>query len=238
MTDMIFSVQEFLKVVPGLIMIPLSFYLGWKKVGSNVSCVYSIASETFSETRISNVVLTNKKDKPIVVFEIFIIIDNEIRFQVERFEVPLILKPLEASVIITGKYSSIVCDEEEFEISKLLFNKIEVYLSTASGVLKCASGEHPGLTSFMKFPNISTASKITKSHNGIVFNSSTVYAIDYRINSDAMTLLVDNSGIVSPGWHCGNMIPFDRLNTPKSLSDFLAEIDPVNTYFVTDLRDK
>ena len=120
MCELVFSIQEFLKVIPGLVIFPLSFHLAWKKIGSDkVSCSITIRFNKISASRISAVTLSNHKDRPLTIFGIQAVIENDITYTIESFDPPITLKPLETITIKTNPYSSLYMGLEKWNPSFL-----------------------------------------------------------------------------------------------------------------------
>src|ERR1035441_11057296 len=98
MCDLVFSIQEFLKVVPGLVLFPFSLYFCWKRIGTRVLASAIIAHEIALPPRISSVVLRNLKDKPLAIFAIYAVVNDDVCFEVDHFDPPIIIKPLESTI--------------------------------------------------------------------------------------------------------------------------------------------
>ena len=191
MCHLVFSLQEFLKIVPGLILLPLSLYLGWKKVGTKIVTSISVEHQITLAPRISSIVLINKKDKPLVVFAAYAVINKEVYFRVETFNPPLVVKPLEATQIETEPYSELSIGLTKFEPDFVLSNKVEIYLALTEGIIKCKMANNPDLNSIPAFKKYRIATKIVNKFNGIVYNDDAAYAILYRIDSHVRTAIVD-----------------------------------------------
>ncbi len=115
MCNLVFSLQEFLKLVPGLVLFPFSLYFAWKKIGNKVLASISTSHEMIVAPRISSVAIRNMRDKPLTVFEIYAVIDDDVYFQVEKFDPPIIIKPLESALIETRPYSRLNLGREIFD---------------------------------------------------------------------------------------------------------------------------
>lgn len=218
--DLVFSLQEFLKIVPGLAIFPLSFYLAWKKIGTSISCSITMRSNRITARRISNVVLTNHKDRPITIFAIQAVA-KDISFVVEEFDPPIVLKALETMTIDTRPYSMLELGDSEWEPDFL--QKLEIFLITPrKKAIKCKEESHPSVVKMRAFNHLKTASKITKTFNGVAYNDKAKYAISFKQNSDIKTAIVDISGFINDPWkYTYNMIPAEFLQSEETLKSFL-----------------
>ena len=192
---MVLSIQEFLKIVPGIVIFPISFYLAWKKLGTKVAASFSVQFNRTTAKRISEVVLVNLKDKPITVFAIYAVLDQDISWEIDRLDPPIILKPLESSRIETHPYSELYLETEKFE-PDFVSPKIDIYIATSHKMVKCKAIPHPNLLKMSSLKHYRSATKNTRRFNGIVYNDGAAYAITYVINSEVKTAIVDRSGFI------------------------------------------
>lgn len=159
MCSLVFSIQEFLKLVPGLAIFPFSLYFAWKKVGNKVAASISTSHETTLAPRIREVVVRNMKDKPLTVFAIYAVVNEDVYFQVEKFEPPITVKPLESVQIETRPYSRLSIGEGKFEPAFMPPENIELYLVLARKAVKCKMMSHPDAATFSTFRSIASLRK-------------------------------------------------------------------------------
>src|SRR3989339_311629 len=240
MCELIFSTQEFLKIVPGLAIFPISFYLAWKKLGTKV-----IASITFGYGRtiasgINYVDLTNLKDRPMAIYAIYAVLNEDISFEVDKFEPPLILKSLESMRIETQPYSQLMLGVDTFIPDFLPPNHIDLYLVLAEKIIKCQPGRHPSFIGKAMLNKYRYAVKSTSRFNGHVYNEQAAYAITYRQDKQIKTAIVDTSGFICREWNFRfNMVPPAYMENKYLLRKLLEESDFnnfVEGFSVDDLR--
>ena len=70
------------------------------------------------------------------------VIDKDISFNVEEFEFPIILKSLESISISAKPHSFLYIGNEKFELDHTVLEKIDIYLSTSAGIIKCKNQCH------------------------------------------------------------------------------------------------
>ena len=66
----------------------------WKKIGYSLSVSYSFSVGGFSAARVSEINITNHKDKPITIYSVFLITKDKITIPVEQFNPPKVIKNL------------------------------------------------------------------------------------------------------------------------------------------------
>lgn len=240
MSDLVFSLQELLKIVPGLAIFPLSFYLAWKKLGISVSASYAVRHELTLEDRLSPILLTNHKDRPLAIFAIHAVIDREISYQVEKFEPPLILKALESISIDPRPYSDLSFGAESYKPQFRAPHLVELYLVLSSSVIRCKQGRPPTLGELTHLSGYRIASKQTNTFNSLVYNNEAAYAITYKMNAMIKTAIIDRSGFICRGWNYRiNMIPPEAMRDRSTVRAYLevAQFDKASEWFaVDDLR--
>ncbi|MGZ8213311.1 MAG: hypothetical protein ACXWTP_02245 [Methylosarcina sp.] len=235
-----FSLLEFFKIVPGLVIFPLSFYIAWKKLGVKVSASYSMHSERTLASRIGSIVLNNHKDRSVTIFAIYALINRDISYEVEKFDPPLILKALESVAIETGPYSRLHVDGEVYEPKLGEHNLTELYLVLSDRILRCEMESPPSIRQFIHFNTYRVATKETRTFNGLVYNDEAAYAIIYKMNGEVQTAIVDDKGFICRGWNYRiNKIPVNAMSDKSTVREYLelAQFNKVSEWFViNDLR--
>jgi hypothetical protein len=230
MCNFAFSLQEFFKLVPGLLLLPFSIYLAWKKLGTSISASYTFSIGGVVAPRISSIVLTNHKDKAVAVFAIYAIEKQDIAFEVERFDPPLIIKALESVRVDTRPYSSLtLADTGVHESDYASPNAIDLYVVLAHGTKKCKQANHPGLEPFSSFLGFRVATKVTRQLNGIVYNDDAKYVVMYRMDSTVRTSIIDKRGLLLNDWNF-------RIN--RVAEEYMKSKETVRTYLINAGFDK
>ncbi|MCP4053811.1 MAG: hypothetical protein GY739_12250, partial [Mesoflavibacter sp.] len=124
-----------------------TLYFFWQKIGNKVSVTYKIVRGGLSEKRISNITLINRKNKPVTVFSIIAIINDDILVEVEKFEPAITLNSLTSKYIETTPFSYLNLDGRRYEGNSLYMrpNKVDLYLRTEKNKIKCNKVNPPGL---------------------------------------------------------------------------------------------
>lgn len=232
--------QEFLKVVPGLAVFPLSFYLAWKKIGTRVVATTTIGIDRTTASRITHVDLSNLKDRPVAIYAIHAVLNEEISYEISKFEPPLILKALESMRVETLPYSRLRLGADSYKPEFFSPNRIDIYLALSDRMIKCKTGEHPSFLPLKKLDRYQRAVKETEKFNDLVYNENAAYAITYRQQGQLKTAIVDTSGFICRGWDFRmNRIPATSMATKDHVTRLLVEIQfdkAVEWFAVDDLR--
>lgn len=240
MCELVLSLQEFLKIVPGLAIFPLSFYLAWKKLGTNVAASITFGFDRTTASRITCVDLSNMKDRPIAIYAIHVVVNKSITYEVDKFEPPLILKALESLRIETKPYSRLRLGADAYEPDFVRPNKIDIYLVLADSLIKCRTVDHSSLLPIKKLGKYQKAGKETESFNGVIYNEHAAFAVTYKQDGQIKTAIIDSSGFIGRGWDFKfNMIPPTSMSTAEQVKKLLEEAGLgryVEVFFVDDLR--
>jgi hypothetical protein len=206
------GVAEFLKLVPGLVLFPITLMLAWKKIGHKAMITYSVSHDRYTAPHLSNIVLTNCKDKPLIVHALYIIVDRHVLLPLKEFDPPLVVKGLESTVIESEPASSYHVGGHPFEIS---FGAMrEVYVLTTGSSFKCEADPTPRLATIAKEGDYQTVQADTHTYNSHVYNHSVRYAMMFSVGEKGYTAFIDVGGHIGLEW------PFQVNHlTPEQMTD-------------------
>ncbi len=201
MTEYLFSFQEFLKVVPGLLIFPISLYLGLQKIGTKVSARISFGSNPISPFCIRYVDLRNMKDRTIVIYSIFASIDNdEYLLELKKCNPPLILKAHQSIVAEIPPYSFLLLEGKRFDLDDSMMKKTTIFLELAHKTVKCDTlNYHKPISKKLSKHRI--LQNVTNNFNGIIYDKHAVYAITYGSELRVKTAIINDAGIFSGDWN-------------------------------------
>lgn len=212
--NVVFSVQEFFKVVPGIVIFPLSFILAWKKFRTSVSCLVKINSNNFLPTQFSSVVLSNNKDRPVTIFEVVAVIDDRYQVSVEKFDPPLVLKALETLSVVTTPYSALYTHEGEWEPEILAGTKLTLYVVVPKGIHKCKDLSRPHTINARAFRNYITPLKETYVHSGKTASNKVKFLLYYMDGNQRRLSFISYAGMLDES----KGLPFNAI-APAYLVD-------------------
>jgi hypothetical protein len=165
------------------------------------------------------------KDKPLPVFEIYAVV-GDVYFEVEQFDPPIIVKPLESIQVQTKPYSRLSLQTGKFEPSFIPSENIGLYLVLDRKVVKCKMVSHPYTNVIPALKKYRIAVKETATFNGQVYNEDSTYAIIYRVNSETKTAIVDRSGFICRNWNFWfNTTPKEHLKSESDLGNYLETVE-------------
>ncbi|MGA8135249.1 MAG: hypothetical protein WCA48_14055 [Pseudomonas gingeri] len=189
---------EFLKVVPGLILLPISFVVGWKKLGHKAVISYQETYQQFQAPRLTRVVLTNLKDKPLIIHALYADIDHHALFTIKEFETPLVVKGLESVVIETEPVSAYDIDHDPYEPP--LSSIKDVYVVTTGKQFRCDIDNTPTVYALAKQGLYKQIKTITYAYLGLTFNDEVRYGLSFSVFGERRAALVGNNGLISGNW--------------------------------------
>ena len=131
--------------------------------------------------------MDNKKNKPITIFKIYLLVQKHTIVQLIEFDVPLILKPLESTQItlepITSYSNLDLADEAHFDL----------YLFTNQKEVKCEPINFNDYAFRSKYKGVRTVRKI---FNGIPYANFHKYAVVIGNEPDEIILFIGENGSI------------------------------------------
>jgi len=217
-------VSEFLKLVPGLVLLPISFVVGWKKIGHKAVISYYETHEQFQAQRLTKIVLTNLKDKPLVVHALYADVDHHALIKIKVFDIPLVIKGLESAVIETDPVSSYLIGQVPYD--PVLFNIEAVYVITTGKRFRCKIDNTPSIQAIAKGDQYQEITTMTYQYFGLTFNEQARYGLNFKIGTEQYVALVHTSGFIGTGWpFSANMLLPENMVSPEAVKKSLD-----NTY--------
>lgn len=195
-------IETFLKIVPGAILFPFSAYLIFKKVGNKATFNYTITKQLHTETNISSGVISNKKDKTIVIHDIYIRVNKDIIIEVKEFSPPLIVKALETTQIDFEDVSSYTDGEQEIDFYSLIdkSNLVEFFSNTPDGPLRLETKGTPTARSQAYKQKATLIYPIRKEFKGIIYGDNIRWAIVYKTYGMEKTAFITEYGFACLDW--------------------------------------
>jgi hypothetical protein len=191
----------------------LAVYLGSKKFGYRLVAQYTISGGPFRATRISQIILINKKDKPIALYSVYAIFNGEVRLQLDDFKIPVIIKPFECISLPTQEYSHLSIGNNEFSPE---FEKIDIYAEVDETLIKCESTRKPKISMGYREVMIHRCS-----YNDFVYDESVAYILVYLLDGKMKTAFIAKTGYIGNEWEFSpNFIHGGA--SPAAIKSFLA----------------
>ncbi|UVL41763.1 hypothetical protein LOY55_06565 [Pseudomonas sp. B21-040] len=191
-------VGDFFKIVPGVVLFPLTLMLAWKKFGNKALVTYSLTHNLYMAPRLTDIALTNCKDRPLIVHALYIIVDRHILVPLKEFSPPLVIKGLESALIECDPVSSYSVGEHSFEFD---FQHVwEIYVLTTGGRFKCDADPTPNLFSIARDEEYQHVQIHRRLFNGHIFNDLVRYALTFTMKGKLHTAFVDVGGMIGQEW--------------------------------------
>lgn len=169
-----------------------AIYFAHKKIGNRVTAQYSFGGEGFTPSHITEVVLSNKKDKPVNIYAIHGVFHNDLWLELDKYSPPKVLKPYESLSLSMSPYSYLSVGSDKYEPD---FMSAEIYIESDDKVIKCESRYRPNLLE--KYSKVS----VTKcSYNGFVYDETVAYILVYIIDNSMKTAFIHKSGYIGNEW--------------------------------------
>jgi len=219
------DIKNILISIPGIVLGAFSIYFAYQKIGNKVLVSYATSFSRINENRISELELINEKNKPISIFSIHAVINQDIVVELDKFDTPLILKPLESIQLSTPAFSALYVGNERYKAEYNRPNKLDIYLITHKDKIKCKVINPPSLNAVFDFEHYRNAAKDIRTFNGRVYNENVKYAIIYRYDTQEYTALVEDWGFIAEGWNFRhNQIPKEFMGSSEKVKEYLVSL--------------
>lgn len=180
----------------GLIALPFTLYFAWTKIGFRVVVQPTWSGRRHAASGISRLTLINMKDRSLAIFHTHAVFEGTV-IPLKDFDPPLILKGYEAVNVEIPEVSNYYLGNQPFEWNAGVdLNGVDIFLSTASRMVKCKHGSPPSHIGFARRKNSALVIRHTNSFNGRVYNENIRYAIGYRLDGAEQTSFIDKSGFI------------------------------------------
>lgn len=201
----------------GVVATGLTIYFANKKFGYHIDTNYSINLERSFDTRITNIIIKNKKDKTESIHKIFAVIDREFFLELKKFDDPLILGAYESYKVDTLPYSYLMVNDDIY-VQNYSSSRVEIHVQLFDKIIKCNG--HTYCKSNFNFKQIV---KITKTYNNIIYNTHVSYILVYALNGRSNTAFIYDSGAITEEWklHYNFITPKNKKITSNEIIDFL-----------------
>lgn len=182
---------------PIVILVSSGFgiYFAFKKIGQRISAQYSFGASNFEPIHIKEVVLYNKKDKPVNVYAVHAVFHDDLWLELERCSPPKVLKPYESLALKMKPYSFLHVGRDEYEPD---FMNAVIHVESDDKVIKCESRYRPQLLD--KYRRVSI---YRHSYNGFVYDDTVAFILAYVLNGALKTAFIHRSGYIGNEWDFG-----------------------------------
>ena len=184
--------NEFFRPFLLLVSSIFAIYFAYKKIGNKVTAQYSFGSANFTPAHIREVVLSNKKDKPVNIYAVHAVFHNDLWLELDKYSPPKVLKPYESLSLSMNPYSFLSVGSDKYEPD---FINAEIYIESDDKVIKCESRYRPELLD--KYSKVSVN---RCSYNGFVYDETVAYILVYVLDNCLKTAFIHKSGYIGNEW--------------------------------------
>ena len=173
----------------------LSIYFAYQKIGNKITLTYQVSGGKYADEQINKLVISNRKDKTVSVWSVEAVLENDIKYEVFKPDVPLILKSWESVSIAPKPYSYLSLDGDRF-IPRFLFGKIDFYANLGNNLIKCVEENitNNDTNSYRK------ATKSTISLDGHLYNESVRFILIYFFDGIKKFAFFEENGFIGHEW--------------------------------------
>ncbi|MCF4732850.1 hypothetical protein L1Y71_19130, partial [Acinetobacter baumannii] len=207
--------RPFVIVISTIITIILSF----NRLGNSVIASFTIKHDALTFPRIDSIILANKKDKPVPIFAIYALFDEEILLLLEECNPPIVLEPYGSISLSTKPFSNLSLGPHlynpEYENAKILLESVDSII-TCKNLKRTIKGNN----------EYRQVMKHTTSFNGIVHSNNFPYILVYRLGDEVKTTFIHDSGYLENDWNFPyqmiGLLPDEQLDE-KLINKFLID---------------
>jgi len=203
---------EFLKILPGIALFPFSFYLLWKKFGYKVHVSASLGASVFTGFFVKDLILVNKKDKPLILNSIYLLWKKHTLIPILEFDPPLIIKALEAIRVDVPDVSGCFLSKEEFKFSAEIYDESQLFIISDNKQVECKKTGRMDSIGMSYQRNYSKVIVRRDLFNNHIFNDLAKFSISYRVGKEVKTGFLADTGFIGGGnWD----LWFNHINLRK-----------------------
>lgn len=195
-----------------------ALYFYHAKIGFKLTASYVVSGDKYSDTQISKLIVSNKKDKPVVIWSIHLVLDNDIKIDLYRPQEPVVLKAKESVAITIDKYAYLTVGSDRIQ-PNFLSQQIDFYINTGNNLVKCQHEEIRD--SFLLDMTQATINRPT--FDGHIYNDSVLYILIYILDGKKHTAFIDVNGFIGNEW---GRVPNnfgDHVITPELIQSMLTD---------------
>ena len=220
----------------------LTLYFGFRKLGHKIQVSFSVVGHRYSKSRLSSIILVNKKDRVEIISRISVRFNGRYRLHLAKFPEPRILRPFEAIKIDTEEATDYLVGSESIDLLQLIQQRDIVFeIASEDRIIQTKAKRAHGKQRLRPKRRYIEIAAVREIYNGKVINESVIYAIIYKENNSTMTAFVDDSGFIGGDWEFGfNALTRDQIKDKDTVKATLMKagiMSYVTNVAVDDLRE-
>lgn len=192
------------------------------KWGNKAVYFATMGADLSSPMRITSISIANLKDKPLIIYNINVLLKDLGYYELERFDPPLVIKGLEATSITTTPYTELTLKPNPFDNLK---QKLDIILTTESSAIKCKAAKSPEAINhkyFNKHKRIGISRKI---FNKKIYSNRDGWALVYMFEGAQRTSFLAKNGFIHSEWPFPiNALPSQIMDKPESIKESISSL--------------
>lgn len=218
------GLSKLLGPIPGVVVTLFSLYFAYRRVTHRVLVSFAVGANKLTASGIVELTLVNRRDRPVLIFSVYAVVDGRVLLEVEQFSPPLVMKPLECVQIRPKPFSAYYLDGDEYDALLRPTQRVEVYLGLEHRVVRCKVMTPANLLVHKRFKELRQTSKVTKVFNQTVYGTSLLYAVVYEIDAIQKTAFITPKGLIVGDWiYPTNCLPELAIANEGAVQKALAE---------------
>jgi len=183
------------RAIIATISLLLSIHFARQKIGNKITLTYQVSVGNYTDEQINKLVISNRKDKTVSIWSVDAVLENDIKYEVFKPDVPLILKSGESVSIAPKPYSYLSLDGDQFA-PRFLFGKIDFYANVGNKLIKCI--DEKITNNVTRSYRIATKSSI--SLDGHLYNDSVRFILIYYFDGLKQFAFFEDNGFIGHEW--------------------------------------
>ncbi|WP_135443111.1 hypothetical protein [Vibrio tasmaniensis] len=184
------------RAIATTISLCFTVYFARQRIGDKLTVTYQVRMSRYSDEQITKLVISNRKDKTVSIWSIYAVIENDIKFEVHKPDVPIILKAGESVSIAPEKYSYLTLNGDRFE-PKLMFGKMDFYINLGNRVVKCIDEQAKNDV----LNSLPTAAQATISLDDHIYNEVVRFILIYYFEGEKNYAYFEDNGFIGHEWN-------------------------------------
>lgn len=193
-TPFVGFIDMFIRPFVYLLVSYFAVYFSIKKIGNKVTASFWLVAGGYSKKRIDNIVLSNHKDKNIIMHSVIALVNDDVWLRLKEYNPPKTLKALDSVGVSTEEYSWLTLDGQDFDLD-ISKSNVRIVIESETGLISCKSSERGFLETHHKF-----LLKGRASFNGIVYTEFVRFILTFSYNGEQQTKFIGRNGSIGPDW--------------------------------------
>ncbi|MFA0260966.1 hypothetical protein AB4497_00660 [Vibrio cyclitrophicus] len=183
------------RAIATTISLCFTVYFARQRIGDKLTVTYQVSLGSYADEQIKKLVISNRKDKTVSIWSIYAVIENDIKFEVHKPDIPIILKAGESVSVMPDNYSYLNLNGDRFK-PKFMFGKMDFYMNLGNRVVKCIDEKVKNDV----LNSLPTATQVTISLDGHIYNERVRFILIYFFDGVKRLAYFEDNGFIGHEW--------------------------------------